>query len=344
MKKLLSWILIFVLCLSIAACAPSEEATLPATMSTARDTVPETPTAESTIPDAPVSSTPVEYPSGPILYQVTDSNGHVIWLFGSIHVGREDFYPLPDYVMDAYHEADALAVEADVVAFESDTAAATKLIMGTMYKDGTKVADHIPTELYDRSVEILQENGAYMPTMDLFHVYIWQSMIQEQAMKKMSCDMTLGIDRHLIQDAKDTGKTLLEVESVELQFELLTGFSDEINAVTLASVIAMYDDPEAADAAMIRMMDLWQSGDEAAFAAYVNSEGTDLPEDQQSLYARYMQALQGDRNLTMTDWAEAALADGGNIFICVGAAHVVGEGAMADLLAQRGYTVERITG
>ena len=41
----------------------------------------------------------------------------------------------------------------------------------------------------------------------------------------------------------------------------------------------------------------------------------------------------------MTDFAEDALASGDEVFICVGAAHVVGEGAMADLLAKRGYTV-----
>ena len=41
----------------------------------------------------------------------------------------------------------------------------------------------------------------------------------------------------------------------------------------------------------------------------------------------------------MTDFAEDALASGKEVFICVGAAHIVGDGAMAQLLAQRGYTV-----
>jgi uncharacterized protein YbaP (TraB family) len=45
----------------------------------------------------------------------------------------------------------------------------------------------------------------------------------------------------------------------------------------------------------------------------------------------------------MADYAEEALKSGKEIFICVGAAHVVGEGAVADLLAQRGYTVELVT-
>jgi uncharacterized protein YbaP (TraB family) len=42
----------------------------------------------------------------------------------------------------------------------------------------------------------------------------------------------------------------------------------------------------------------------------------------------------------MTEYAEEALKSGKEIFICVGAAHVVGEGAMAEQLRDLGYTVE----
>lgn len=37
-----------------------------------------------------------------------------------------------------------------------------------------------------------------------------------------------------------------------------------------------------------------------------------------------------------------ALNNDQNMFICVGSAHVFGEGGMADLLTQRGYTVEQV--
>ena len=44
----------------------------------------------------------------------------------------------------------------------------------------------------------------------------------------------------------------------------------------------------------------------------------------------------------LADFAEQALSSGKEIFICVGAAHIVGDGAVADLMSQRGYTVERV--
>lgn len=60
-------------------------------------------------------------------------------------------------------------------------------------------------------------------------------------------------------------------------------------------------------------------------------------------YDRYQQALVTDRNLNMADFAEEALLSGDEVFVCVGAAHIVGDGALADLLDRRGYTVELIT-
>ena len=43
----------------------------------------------------------------------------------------------------------------------------------------------------------------------------------------------------------------------------------------------------------------------------------------------------------MTDYAEKALQTDKDVFICVGAAHIVGDGAIVDLLCERGYEVTK---
>ena len=336
MKKFLSWILILVLCLSMAACASSDETQADHTV---QNTAP-----AATEQEGSGATVPVEYPEGPILYQVTDSEGHVAWLFGSIHVGREDYYPLPDYVMNAFDGSDALAVESNVVAIETNQAAATQLVMGMMYKDGTTVKNHIPAALYDRCVAILQAENIYMPALDMFHVFLWSSLIQELATKKLSGDMMLGVDRHLMDKATTAGKPILEVENMEEHYYFYGKLSDEVMTMALENTVEMYEDPEEADAELIEMMDLWASGDEQAFEDYLASEDDDMTAEEQKLYAEYKQVLVSDRNLSMADWTENALASGDEVFIVVGAAHVIGEGALVDLLTQRGYTVERVAG
>ena len=47
--------------------------------------------------------------------------------------------------------------------------------------------------------------------------------------------------------------------------------------------------------------------------------------------------------ILMADFTENALKSGEEVFVCVGAAHVIGVDSMIELLTDRGYTVERIT-
>ena len=47
----------------------------------------------------------------PPLFRITSPAGHMSYLFGTIHVGTPDFYPLPDFVMDALYSVDYLASE-----------------------------------------------------------------------------------------------------------------------------------------------------------------------------------------------------------------------------------------
>ena len=93
---------------------------------------------------------------------------------------------------------------------------------------------------------------------------------------------------------------------------------------------------------MQKLVDLWAGGDEEAFAAYLAEEDGFETEEDAKLSSEYNKVMITDRNIGMADFAEDALRSGDEVFICVGAAHIVGEGAMAQLLAQRGYTVELV--
>ena len=48
--------------------------------------------------------------STPLVYRVTDGQGHVLYLLGTIHVGSDGMYPLGSAVEEAYENADILAV------------------------------------------------------------------------------------------------------------------------------------------------------------------------------------------------------------------------------------------
>ena len=89
------------------------------------------------------------------------------------------------------------------------------------------------------------------------------------------------------------------------------------------------------------MTKAWARGNEEKLISLLSDSDTDdMDKEEKKLYEEYNNAMIVERNENMTDWAEEALEDGEEVFICVGAAHVVGPGAMAEMLSDRGYTVE----
>ncbi len=352
MKKILAFLLAMLMMLSLFGCEQDnwepDETEKPETTEKADSGETEDPTeppeTDASEPDEtdPAKPEPEGQKSQPVLYRVTDDAGNVIWLFGSIHVGREDYYPLPQSVMDAYNDSDALAVEFDIVAYESDMSAQMNSMGAMLYLDGTSISDHIPEELYDQAVAIMEAYGIYNELLDYYIPAFWSSMIDSIRNEEMGLRLDLGIDRHFLELAKDDGKEILDVESADFQYGMMAGFSPELQTYLLEASVEGYNDQATVAEELDEMLDLWASGDAEAFNAYLNQEQEFESAEEEKLYEEYNNALTVSRNETMTQWAIEALASGKEVFMVVGAAHIMGEGAIAENLRALGYTVEQV--
>ena len=334
-KRFLALLMIVTLCLTLLwGCeAPQNQ-----------NSVPDTSASDVTEATVPVTSAPIPEESTikPLLYQVSDDNGNIIWLFGSIHVGLDSYYPLPQYVTEAFESSDALAVEVDIVMAEYDLVGQLKCMNLLSYPSGSKFSTSVPEETYNRAVAILKENGMYSIVLEQYVPAFWWSCIETLTCEKLDAKSELGIDRHLINLARDQEKEIREVESAEFQYTLMADFSPELQLLLLEDAIEGYENLEQSDSIVKELMRLWASGDEQAFSAYLSTEEENSSEEEAALYAEYTSALITQRNISMTEYAVDALASGDQVFICVGAAHIVGPGAIAENLRQLGYTVELV--
>ena len=323
MKKLLSLLLVLVMCLSFVACGTNNE----------------TATADTATTEA--TTAPVSKGSTPLLYKATSDNGGEVWLFGSIHVGNDDMYPLPDYVNNAYNEADSLAVEVDVIDMEENAMDYVSDYQKVMYLDGTTIKDHISEDLYNDAVKILEDNDYYTSMLDYYYPSMWSSFIEVFEYENSGYDSKKGIDMHLLNLAKENKKNIVEIESASSQITLLGEFSEELQILQLEEVVAGYNTEES-KTYLKDLVSAWTSGNEESITAIIceDSSSEDYTEEEMKLLEEYNQKMLVDRNILMADFAEKALKDGDSVFICVGTAHIVGEGAMVDLLRDRGYTVE----
>lgn len=311
--------------------------TTPATTPNTTDE-PTEPTTSQTEPSADNSE------CTPLLYKISDEDSSV-YLFGSIHIYDERFYPLPDYVMNAYDDSDCVAFEFDVIAFENDIDAQTEALSVMVYTDGSTISDHIDDDVYEDAVEILEENGMYFSYMDYYMPCLWSNMIDQLMYENAGIDLDKdGIDSYLLNCAYEDGKEIVEVESALSQYTMLSEYSAPLQEYLLESSVEYYygDEDEIAEE-IEELKKVWLKGEKEYFAAYLDEEDDDIEDEyERALYEEYYNAMTVERNLHMTNFTKEALEDNENMFICVGAAHLAENGAMVDQLIQQGYTVEEI--
>ncbi len=280
----------------------------------------------------------------PLFYKVTDRDGDVVWLLGSIHVGDDSFYPLPDYILSAFDSADTLAVEVDVIAYQKKVAP-TAILSKYLLPYGYTIKDYISEETYKQAKEILTENNMGIDLLDQYSPALWMQLIEELTYTKMDIDMEKGVDRHLIERAYDQDKKVADIEDADEHMDIYFTFSDELIEFLLEDAISSYKARIIYKEYIEEIMTLWKAGDEEELRVALSqgdTEGMGLTAEQLELLDEYNQILMSDRDKIMIDYVKTALDTDGEEFVCVGAAHVIGENGMVDQLISDGYTVEKV--
>lgn len=276
--------------------------------------------------------------SGMLFWEVSTPDGTgKLYLLGSIHVADDSIYPLPEIVTEAYQSSDILAVEADIVTYEQDEAEINRMAMMMFYTDGTTIRDHLPAELYEQAKARLTETGLYSEPFEWVHPFLWSSMLDSIATDASGLDSEHGVDRYFLEQAHQTGKRILEIESVEEQYSIFLEFSDEIWSMLIAGALEADTESQVED--LLEMYDIWKSGDMEVFSAYCETETDGLSAEELALYETYNDAILIQRNYGMTQTAIELLQSGETGFLIVGAAHMVGETGLVESLQQSGFTV-----
>lgn len=321
MKRLMAVVLTLMLCVSLTSCSESKS------IGIIGGADGETQIYVSDNDEEKGSATP-------LLYKVTDKDGNVAWLLGAIHIGKEEFYPLPDYVMDAYESSNALAIECDRKDFE-------KIFYYMQYTDGTTIKDHIDTQLYDTAVQILEEHNVREQVSDSYIPAAWAVYIDKCAYGKMGYEQQYGVDSYFENLAEEDNKKLLEVEGDEIHGKSMAKLSEKAQEMMLMSSVSGYYSTESVLKSNNESMDMWARGDEAEIIEDTYSQTVaDVPQEQKALFEEFYQVIRYDRNDHMTEYVKKAMVDEKEVFVCVGIAHIVGDTAMVDQLIEQGYTVE----
>ena len=140
-----------------------------------------------------------------------------------------------------------------------------------------------------------------------------------------------GVDAYFLEKAKGN-KTILELEGIAYQYDLLNSFSD------LDQENAFIGDLKGIDIAVTElngMYDSYKAGDEKALIELLLRPVPNVSAD-------YNKKLLTDRNIGMADKIDSYLKTKDTYFVIAGAAHFIGDSSVIEFLTKKGYTVERI--
>ncbi|HAN20673.1 MAG: hypothetical protein A2Y15_07875 [Clostridiales bacterium GWF2_36_10] len=334
MKKLLCLLMVFILIFGLSSCKYARYVYLDTSSSDISD--------ENTYDNSDISSEININASTPLFWKVTsdDSDG-VIWLFGSIHVADESAYPLPDVIMSAFEASDALAVECDVENADFDY---NKFYQSMLYKDGSTIDDHIPSEVFEEALKILEEKYGKQ-RVESFIYYkpiMWYMLIDE--IYRSECELTFdyGLDSYFMDLADEDDKEILEIESLEFQYNMFLNFSAELQEFMLSDTINYTIEDYTQN--IYNTYEAWKSGDIDYLEEMLLGEPPAgyYSKEELLLINEYNKAMIIDRNIGMFDTAEEYLADDMEVFYVVGEGHMLGEDGIVQLLTDAGYNVERI--
>ena len=302
------------------------------------------PSAAVTEPDEPEPTPEIDPDTvTPAMWKVTDSEGHTMYLFGTIHVGDARNAVAIDKIVPTLDECDALAVEFDLKEYEDSREMQMETVQTFLLTDGSKITDLMPEELYDRAKELMRDAGVYNKALDSYNLPFWSTLVDQAVMLKYSeLDSDSAMDSQLIDHAYDNDQPVYSIESAKFQYDLLNSMPDEL---CIASIEYTLDHVDSSNDSLMEMYEIWLSGDTDALVAYLEQETEDedeaYSEEIIAMSEAFNKAMLDDRNDGMFLKAKEYLASGETVFFAVGAAHMVGDHGLVQLLTDAGYTVER---
>jgi len=257
------------------------------------------------------------------------SGDNTVYLLGSIHVLNKESYPLPEEIKNIYNCCRRIVFETDLDSMD-DSSMQGKMLRRGMYPKGQTLSDNISSETYEMLREKLETSGLSILQFDQFRPWMVALTITGSEMIRLGFDPELGLDRSFFNMAKQDSKELLFLESNEFQINLFSGLGRKKQEALLRQVLI---EIKIIESMFADMVSAWKSGSAEKLNSIMNESFRGFPDLHDRLITK--------RNRRWVAKILNMARQQGDLLVVVGAAHLVGEKSVVDLLRQKGYEVKQ---
>ena len=267
------------------------------------------------------------------LWKVTGPKG-VVYLLGTIHFGKADFYPLPSIIEESFKKADTLVEEVDISEPGEIARVQRWVTEHGGYPNGDGITNHLSEVTSSHLAAYVKKGGLSEPVIARLRPWLVSVLVAQLELTRMGFDPANGVDRHFLDEARQSHKPVGALEDAGSQLELFNSLSEELqDRLLLSSLVDMEKWADRFDL----MNQAWQSGDAAAMAEVITRSVREYPE-----LRPLMTKLLDDRNTAMTTKIERFLQTPKTYFVAVGAGHLVGDQGILSQLRRKNFKVEQL--
>ena len=271
------------------------------------------------------------------LFKVTAANGsgHTQYLFGTMHVGLPEFYPLEPRIVDAVKAASTLALEIDPA--QPPAAMGQAMLRQGMIVPGGAGYDRMPPVRRVQLDAALKLAGVDAETARVLNPAMLAALISLSQYQKLGYRSDLSSDAWLAQLARQGKARVIALETVDSQlgqFKKLSSaeqwhFLDE----SLDNLASGEELSEARG-----LVEAWAHADRTALDALASRA-----EEDSSVSGKFMrEVLLDGRNGALADKLGALLKREEQTVAAIGLLHLLGKRGVPALLQAKGYRVERV--
>jgi len=254
-----------------------------------------------------------------------------IYLYGTVHAGKKEWFPLPAPVEQAFEDSQILVVEADILDVDKMSASGKAL----SYAPPDELKNHVPEGDWERFRKILPRYKVPEQSVVQMKPFMAVSLLVFSEWARLGYLPDLSVDAYLIRKARAAFKPVVEIEGIDIQTRLIESLTDAENRAIFAGTLTALESGLTGEQ-ISGMVGAWQRGDAARMltVAQKYNEGVEGA-------AAFEQKFVWSRHDAMLAKILRYLDSRERHFVAVGALHLAGPNGLVELLKKRGYIVRQ---
>jgi len=262
------------------------------------------------------------------LWSIQTAN-NTTFLLGSLHISPADIYPLPEVIERAYEKCSKIIFEADIEAV-NDPSFQAKVMTLAVYPEGDNLEDNVSAQTFNLLKKRADAAGIPIQQLSRLKPFFCGLSLASIEFLKLGFDPANGIDMYFFNKAKEDGKEMLKFETVEFQLNLMTQMTRKQEELMLRQTLK---DLEVIEKDAANLVKYWKNGDVKKLDSFITASLKDFPE----LYDRWFTS----RNKRWLAEIKKLIGKNENVFIVVGAGHLVGKDGLVELLRKQNYNIHQ---